>query len=94
MKSCRESTTSSQEFEPMVGIDVIQDRLQVPKKSLYKWVYEHKITVFPYYKCGRHLRFRLSEVEMWLKKYRWSGSGDQVNGRFKRDQKLSAGRGR
>jgi excisionase family DNA binding protein len=65
-------------FEGMVGIDIVQNQLLVPKKTIYKWVHEHRTSGFPYYKVGRHLRFRLTEVESWLRTYHWSGSVDRT----------------
>lgn len=76
-------------FESMVGIDTIKDRLQVPKKTLYKWVHEHRTNGFPFYKIGRHLRFRLTEVETWLRKFRRSGSGDRQKGPSEKVPKYS-----
>lgn len=67
-----ENPKTEYDFEGFVGIDVIMDRLGVPRKTVYKWCYEHRTTGFPYYKIGRHLKFRFSEVENWLKKYRRS----------------------
>jgi excisionase family DNA binding protein len=60
------------DFEPLVDIDTICDRLKIPKKTIYKWCYEYVITGFPHIKIGRHLRFRFSEVDLWLKTYKCS----------------------
>ena len=58
--------------EPLVNIETVMAFLgNIPRKSIYKWVSEGTI---PYYRPGRELRFRISEVEGWLKKYKSSGS--------------------
>jgi DNA binding domain, excisionase family len=57
------------DFEGFVSIETLMERLGVPKKTIYKWSYEHLTTGFPSYKIGRHLKFRFSEVEIWLKKF-------------------------
>ena len=56
-------------FEPFVGIEEIQELLKVPKKTVYKWTSESRINGFPYYKIGRHLKFRISQVYRWADKY-------------------------
>lgn len=58
-----------QEFEPFVTVKELSELLQIPVKTIYKWSSESHINGFPTHKIGRHLRFRLSEVDEWLKKY-------------------------
>ncbi|MBD3393966.1 MAG: helix-turn-helix domain-containing protein [Chitinivibrionales bacterium] len=54
-------------FEPFVDIDTVRSLLgNIPKSSLYKWMSQRG---FPYYKLGRHARFRLSEIDAWIRKY-------------------------
>ena len=43
--------------------------LKIPKLTVYKWVSQRKI---PYVKVGKHLRFKRSEIEEWLKERRVS----------------------
>ena len=43
--------------------------LKVPKLTVYKWVSQRKI---PCVKVGKHLRFKRSEIEEWLKERRVS----------------------
>jgi excisionase family DNA binding protein len=57
------------QYEPFVNIEYIQNYLGVPRKTIYKWSYEFVTSGFPSYKIGRHLKFRLSEIEKWLQKY-------------------------
>lgn len=62
-------TKEKHEFEPFITIKELSLLLQIPIKTIYKWVSESSINKFPSRKIGRHLRFRLSEVDDWLKKY-------------------------
>lgn len=63
---------NSNSKERMVDISYIENLLKIPKKTIYRWCQQHLYTGFPHYHIGRHLRFRLSEIDGWLKKYRWS----------------------
>ncbi|MCP4648616.1 MAG: helix-turn-helix domain-containing protein [PVC group bacterium] len=55
-------------FEPLIGIDDVCEYLgDIPKKTVYKWSSESRINGFPVYKTGRHLRFRKSEIDTWLR---------------------------
>jgi len=57
------------EFEPFVDMDTLVVLLGgIPKKTLYKWSSESRLNGFPAYKLGKHLRFRQSEVDTWLRK--------------------------
>ena len=50
--------------EGWVGIADIAAHLQVAKESIYRWVASKG---FPAHRVGRLLRFRLSEVDEWVK---------------------------
>ena len=50
--------------EGWVGIAKIANHLQVAKESIYRWVASKG---FPAHRVGRLLRFRLSEVDEWVK---------------------------
>lgn len=54
--------------ETWVGIADVAVHLSVGKDSIYRWVDSKD---FPAHRVGRLLRFRLSEVDAWLK----SGGG-------------------
>jgi excisionase family DNA binding protein len=74
--SCTEAQTDnnrgdSDQIEPLRDIDDLCRLLDVPKKTVYKWTSDRH-TGFPYYKVGKHLRFRFSEVDSYLRKYRAS----------------------
>lgn len=60
-------------IEPLRDIDELCELLGVPKKTVYKWTCDRH-SGFPFYKVGKHLRFRFSEVDSWLRKYRASES--------------------
>ena len=57
--------------ESWVGIAEVAAHLQVTKESIYRWV---DAKGFPARRVGRLLRFRLSEVDEWVK-----ASGDSEN---------------
>ena len=50
--------------EGWVGIADVAAHLSVGKDSIYRWVDSKD---FPAHKVGRLLRFRLSEVDEWVK---------------------------
>ena len=52
--------------------------LGIPKKTVYKWTSDRHSGI-PYYKVGRHLRFRFSEIDSWLRKYRASEAVHEFN---------------
>ncbi len=55
--------------EGWVGIADVAAHLSVAKDSIYRWVDSKD---FPAHRVGRLLRFRLSEVDEWVK----SGGGN------------------
>lgn len=55
--------------EGWVGVEEVAAHLQVAKESVYRWI-ESK--AFPAHRVGRLLRFKLSEVDQWVRK---SGGG-------------------
>jgi Prophage CP4-57 regulatory protein (AlpA). len=57
-------------FESLVGISVVVEKLGVPKKTVYKWCHEAHTSGFPYYRLGRWSKFRLSEIEQWMQKFK------------------------
>ena len=50
--------------EGWIGIAAVAAHLQVTKESIYRWV---DAKGFPARRVGRLLRFRLSEVDEWVK---------------------------
>jgi excisionase family DNA binding protein len=61
------SVPTKESFEPLVDILTIAEYLGVPRKTIYKWVSDRINSKFPSYRIGRHLKFRFSEIEAWLK---------------------------
>ena len=68
--------------EGWVGIADVAAHLSVAKDSIYRWV---ETKDFPAHRVGRLLRFRLSEVDEWVKT--GGGSASRVN---RVDDSLSA----
>jgi excisionase family DNA binding protein len=64
--------------ERWVDVDEVAGHLQVTKDSVYRWT-ESK--GFPAHRVGRLFRFKLSEVDKWVKKQQpnrsRSNSGDK-----------------
>ncbi|MXZ91536.1 MAG: helix-turn-helix domain-containing protein [Chloroflexi bacterium] len=64
--------------EGWVGIADVAAHLSVAKDSIYRWVDSKD---FPAHRVGRLLRFRLSEVDEWVKSGGGSAPGTQSTGR-------------
>ncbi len=59
--------------ERFITVDDLADVLGVPPS----WIYERTARgEIPFYRVGRYVRFRLSEVEDWLEQQRLSGGSD------------------
>jgi len=50
--------------ERWVGVNNVADHLGVAKDSVYKWI---ETKGFPGHRVGRLFRFKLSEVDVWVK---------------------------
>ncbi|MEZ5065900.1 MAG: helix-turn-helix domain-containing protein [bacterium] len=57
--------------EPWVSVDGVAEHLSVAKDSIYRWI-EHKN--LPAHKVGRLWKFKLSEVDDWV---RAGGAGSE-----------------
>ena len=64
--------------EGWVGISDVAAHLQVAKESVYRWV-ESK--GFPAHRVGRLLRFKLSEVDEWVREGSTTEDGDSARTR-------------
>lgn len=53
------------EIENMVGIVELSQYLGVKIATVYGWVHIRSI---PYYKIGRLVKFRKSEIDLWLER--------------------------
>lgn len=51
------------EIEKMVGIGELSRYLDIKVNTVYAWVHSRQI---PYYKVGRLVKFRKSEIDQWL----------------------------
>ena len=60
--------------EGWVGIADVAAHLQVARDSIYRWV---ETKDFPAHRVGRLLRFRLSEVDEWVRT--GGGSSQEAN---------------
>jgi len=58
-------TSSNDIIEKLIGIDDLCRILKLKRSYVYLLTHEKKI---PHYKLNGHLRFRLSEIEEWLKR--------------------------
>lgn len=52
------------EHEPLVGAPEVAQYLGVPVATLANW--RHRNAGPPNYRVGRHVRYRMSDVEQWL----------------------------
>jgi excisionase family DNA binding protein len=50
--------------EPWVSVDDVVAHLKVTKDSVYRWIESRRL---PAHKVGRHWRFKLSEVDEWIR---------------------------
>ena len=64
--------------EGWVGIADVAAHLSVTRDSIYRWVDSRD---FPAHRVGRLLRFRLSEVDEWVKSGAGSAPGTHSTGR-------------
>jgi excisionase family DNA binding protein len=65
--------------ESWVNVEQVAEHLGVQRHSIYRWI-ENK--GFPSHKVGRLLRFKLSEVDEWVRQ----GGGAQ-EGQFESDER-------
>lgn len=52
------------EVEKWVNLEDIADHLSVSTDTVRNWI---KIVKIPYYRAGKRYKFRISEVDEWLK---------------------------
>ena len=52
--------------ERLLSPDGLAEMLDVPKKTIYEWHSRADADGPPAHKIGRHLRYRLADVEAWL----------------------------
>ena len=57
-------------MERLINIKVVSDYLGISSKTIYHWTHTGFI---PYYKFPKGIRFRLSEIDSWVKKRKNKG---------------------
>jgi len=50
--------------EPWVNVEQVAQHLGVKRHSIYRWIEDKG---FPSHRAGRLLRFKLSEVDVWMR---------------------------
>lgn len=65
--------------ERWVGVEDVADHLNVNKDSVYRWIEKKGL---PAHRVGRLFRFKLSEVDEWV---RAGGAGDASDTHKKND---------
>lgn len=72
--------------KPWVSVEEVAKHLDVAKDSVYRWVDSRGL---PAHRIGRILKFRISEVDGWVKSHRSSTAGDVTNDKTKTDDQRS-----
>lgn len=67
--------------EPWVSVDGVAKHLGVAKDSVYRWIDTRSL---PAHKIGRLWKFKLSEVDEWVRADGAENSGDATDGRASR----------
>ena len=57
-------------MEKLLTIQQLSELLQVSRSTIYEWTH---IGLIPHYKLPKGLRFKLSEVENWIKRKKRKG---------------------
>jgi excisionase family DNA binding protein len=64
----------AEQIEKLVTVTEVKERFTLPKS----WVYAKAASgELPSYKCGKHIRFKLSELERWLEAQRRQPEGTE-----------------
>ncbi|MGH8935048.1 MAG: helix-turn-helix domain-containing protein [Acidimicrobiia bacterium] len=59
----------------LLTVEELADYLHVPVATIYAWRYRRQGP--PGFRVGRHLRFRQSDVESWIRDQLQTGWGDR-----------------
>ena len=51
-------------FDNLLTVPELSEWLKIPQKTIMDWVYKRQI---PHKRVGRHIRFKKSEIEHWIK---------------------------
>jgi excisionase family DNA binding protein len=57
-------------MEPYIDIRELEKITKLPRSWLYA---QTSRGYLPHYKCGKYLRFKISEIETWLERHRREG---------------------
>ena len=58
--------------EPWVSVDAVAEHLGVAKDSVYRWIERRRL---PAHRIGRLWKFKLSEVDRWVREGGAESSG-------------------
>jgi excisionase family DNA binding protein len=50
--------------EPWVGIEEVTKHMNVRRETIYRWIEKNG---FPAHRAGRLLRFKISEIDEWVR---------------------------
>ena len=64
--------------EPWVSVEDVAKHLGVTKDSIYRWIEERGL---PAHRLGRLWKFKLSEVDAWVRQGGAGATGNQDNAR-------------
>jgi excisionase family DNA binding protein len=59
-----DDTVGTNQLEPLLGVSELARYLGIPVKTLYAWRYRHQGPRA--LRVGRHLRYRVRDVEEWM----------------------------
>jgi len=54
------------DLEKLVGVEEVSEHTGLPKSWFYNKTYKKDKERIPHLKCGKYVRFRISEVMAWL----------------------------
>jgi len=61
--------------ERWVSVSEVAEHLGVARDTVYRWIESKGL---PAYRMGRHWKFKLDDVDRWVRE---GGAGDDVDGR-------------
>jgi len=73
-------TGSRMSNEPWISVEAIANHLGVAKDSIYRWIESKEL---PAHRIGRHWKFKISEVDSWVRE---GGAGQGGADRKERDE--------
>ena len=59
MKNITKDPKENDTSEDLLTVKQLSEKLQLSELTIYRWVRDSKV---PFYRIGKHLRFKLSEV--------------------------------